>query len=352
MTVLVKGRIVSTLLDGEMQYELLHTAQSSRRGSLWHDRASRCSPDLRRRSVIPPDLVTSNQARARHGLPILRAPDGSPQRFDMLRAQRLAAPVSAYVEAFSAHPLEGDASELYAPPDGWVDNEDVFHAQEQEPAGGGKPVYVVELQPEDGLYLLPYMARQADGSAWDSATTRPFSPAAHSRQTFYPDASRLYEEIDRFGLGDDGRTAMLGSVADFDFFRAAPSGGYTKGLPASARTDTAVGEINPERLGEDYFIYYPYHLAREPSLAALARATNIVQSVLLDGDYVGAQWLESSPTAEETIYWLGLVIDTTVPLVGHAAQRRHQGLSCDGDRNIVDGVKYLTSGVALDNEGT
>jgi hypothetical protein len=77
----------------------------------------------------------------------------------------------------------------------------------------------------------------------------------------------------------------------------------------------------------------------------------MVQRVLGSGRYVGAQWLEGSPTTEETMYWLGLVIDTTVPLVGHAAQRSHQSLSADGDRNIVDGVKYLLSGVALDGEG-
>ena len=46
-----------------------------------------------------PDLVTSNKARARHGL----AP--RPGRFDQLRPQRLAAPATVYVEAFSAHPL-------------------------------------------------------------------------------------------------------------------------------------------------------------------------------------------------------------------------------------------------------
>src|SRR5437868_7379200 len=61
-----------------------------------------------------PPLVTSNKARERHGLPLLRHPDGTPVRFDVLRAQRLAAPVTVYVEQFSAHPLERDAAELYA----------------------------------------------------------------------------------------------------------------------------------------------------------------------------------------------------------------------------------------------
>ena len=58
-----------------------------------------------------PPLVTSNKARAKHGLPLLTNHDGSTARFDVLRPQRLAAPVTVYVEQFSAHPLEPDAAE-------------------------------------------------------------------------------------------------------------------------------------------------------------------------------------------------------------------------------------------------
>ncbi|WBQ05180.1 asparaginase domain-containing protein [Kribbella sp. CA-293567] len=276
-----------------------------------------------------PDLITSNKARARHGLPLY------PARFDDLRAQRLAAPVTVYIEAFSAHPLEQDAAHLYAAPDGWLDQDGTFHTE--QPAGDAKPVHVVELHPDDGLYPLPYMARQADGSAWEETTATPYAPPESARQTFYPDAGRLYEEIERFGLADHGNPAALWSIADFDFFRAAPSGGYT--------TDGS------ERLGQDFFSYYPYHLQSEPGLTNLAQATNHVQAVLDGGDFTGLQWLEGSPTVEETLYWLGLVIDTKVPIVGHAAQRRHQSLSADGDRNVVDGVKYIASGVALNEQG-
>lgn len=291
-----------------------------------------------------PPLVTSNQARARHGLPV------HPGRFDVLRAQRLAAPVTVYIAAHSAHPLEGDAAELYAPPDGWLAADGTFSAD----SGVGTPVYTATLAPSDGLYLLPYMARQADGSAWDDATAESFAPRERSRQTFYPDASRIYEEIDRFGLDGQGFASSLSTVADFRFFRAAPSGGYTKGLAAAERTDEGEGDIGPETLGEDYWIYFPYHLRAEPHLITLARATNLVQRVLAEGagTFAGAQWLEGSPTTEETMYWLGLLIDTTVPLVGHSAQRAHQSTSADGDRNIVDGVKYLLSGIALDETGT
>ena len=199
-----------------------------------------------------PPLVTANKARARHGLTL------RPElRVDVLRPQRLAAPVTVYVEAFSAHPLEADAAELYAPPDGWLDARGTFHTS--EPPGGGIAVHEVELRPEDGLYPLPYMARQADGSAWDDAVAEPLAPAERARQTFYPDASRIYEEIERLGVGGDGHGGLFGG-AEFDFFRPAPSGGYTRGLAAARRTDIGEGDIPPETLGEYFFIYFPFHL--------------------------------------------------------------------------------------------
>src|SRR3981081_593524 len=72
-------------------------------------------------------LVTSNKARAKYGLPPRMNPDGSAPRFDAIRPQRLAAPVTLYVQQFSAHPLEADAAELYAEPDGYLDSDGRFH---------------------------------------------------------------------------------------------------------------------------------------------------------------------------------------------------------------------------------
>ena len=286
-----------------------------------------------------PSLVTSRQARERHGLPL----NGTAEGFDALRAQRLAAPVTVYIDYLSAHPLEADASELYAPPDGYLDANGAFH--EEPTSDADRPVQVATLDPSDGLYLLPYMGRQADGAAWEEACAFPNAPQEQARQTFYPDASRIYEEIDRFGLNGDGHNNLLSSVASFDFFRPAPSGGYKRGLPAAKRTDHGEGDIPPEHLGDDFFIYYPRHLRAEPHLIALARATNIVATTMATGEYTGGQWLEGSPTTEESMYWLNLLIDTTVPLVGHSAQRPHQSVSADGDRNIVDGVKYILSNI-------
>jgi len=294
-------------------------------------------------------LVTSNKARAKHGLPLRTHPDGSPIRFDALRPQRLAAPVTLYIAQFSAHPLERDAAELYAPPDGYLNPSGVFHKERQGPHD--VPVYEVTLGPEDGLYPLPYMARQANGYAWEDDGTAPMAPAAQCRQPFYPDASRLFEEIDRLGVGDEGVASLLSGKATFDYYRALPSGGYTKGLPASQRPDVGEGDIPPEALGRDFFPYRPAYLRCEPPMSSLARLTNVVQQALSSGQYAGAIWLEGSPFVEETSYWLHLLINTTVPIVGNASQRAHGAVSNDGDRNIIDAVDYIGSRIWADASG-
>lgn len=294
-------------------------------------------------------LVTSNKAREKYGLPLKTNPDGSPMRFDILRPQRLAAPVTVYIAQFSAHPLERDAAELYAPPDGYVDRSGVFHKERH--GADDVPVYEVTLRPEDGLYLLPYMARQANGEAWEGDGAYRDAPAELCRQPFFPDGSRLFEEIDRFGIGESGLPNLLSSKAEFDFYRAAPSGGYRKGLPRAQRTDVGEGDILPEVLGRDFFPYRPNHLRREPPMAILARVTNVVQDALATGRYAGAIWLEGSPFVEETAYWLNLLVDTTVPIVGNASQRPHGAASNDGDRNIVDSVDYIVSRIWADEGG-
>jgi L-asparaginase len=296
-----------------------------------------------------PPLVTSNKARAQYGLPLNTNPDGSAARFDVLRTQRLAAPATVYVEQFSAHPLESDAAELYGPPDGYVDASGSFHTERQ--SDGDTPVYKVELKPEDGLYPLPYMARQADGSAWEDDCAFPLAPAEKSRQAYYPDGSRIFEEIDRLGIADDGTGNLVSAKADIDFYRVLPSGGYTKGLAAAKRTDMGEGDIPPERLGRDFFAYRPVHLAASPPRAVMATMVNDIHDILETGDYLGAIWTQASPRLEETLYWFNLLLDTALPVAGNAAQRTNGEISNDGPKNIVDSVEYIASKVWQDGDG-
>jgi L-asparaginase len=219
-----------------------------------------------------PPLVTSNKARAKLNLPLLTDPDGTPARFDVLRPQRLAAPATVFVEQFSAHPLEADAAELYGAPDGYVDSAGRVHKERQ--GADDKPVYQIELRPEDGLYPLPYMATQADGSAWEEECAFPNAPEAQVRQGFFPDGSRSFEEIDRLQVGEKGIGNLISDKAEIDFYRVLPPAGYTKGLPAERRTDSRPGEIAPERRGVDFFPYKPLHLAASAPRHALARIVN------------------------------------------------------------------------------
>ena len=294
-------------------------------------------------------LVTSNKAREKYGLPPRTHADGSLMRFDVLRPQRLAAPVTVYVERFSAHPLERDAAELYAPPDGYLDAGGVFRRERTSLTD--KPVYEVTLRPEDGLYPLPYMARQANGQAWETDGTEKNASSESCRVPFFPDGSRLFEEIDRLGISDEGVGCLLSGKAEFDFYRALPSGGYATGRRAGERTDVGEGDIAPERRGVDFFPYRPGYLRKEPPMAALARVTNTVQRALASGKYLGAIWLEGSPFVEETTYWLNLLIDTVLPICGNSSQRPHGALANDGDRNIVDSVSYITSRIWADDNG-
>ena len=255
-----------------------------------------------------PTLVTSKKGR----LPRDRT---LPGRSDHLVPQVLYEPVRVKIRKFSAHPLEEDARAVY--------HDD------------GKEYYEVELQPEDGPYLLPYMARRADGSPngvpFEDDDLLNAALNYGGRQFFYPDASRIFTEIDRTISGRDehGEGSILDRRADYDFIRVMPPAGYTQR-----------GEVS----GVDYFPYKPFPLAKSLRYQDLARVINAVQSTLASGNYVGGIWLQATPTIEETLYWLSLLVDTDLPIAGIASQRTHGQLANDGDRNLVDAVNYMLSG--------
>lgn len=281
-----------------------------------------------------PPLVTSNKARARAGLPLITDDAGAPSRYDPLRGQRLAAPVEVFIDAFSAHPMEADAADLYAPADGYLDASGAF--SEVETQTHTRPVYKVTLNPEDGLYPLPYMALQADGSAWDGDGTSPFAPREKSRQPFFPDGTRLFEEIDRLGMNEKGYGNVVSDHAEVSFFRVLPSAGPMK-----------AGEVP----GKDFFPYRPPHLNFSPPRASLADATNAVQAIMDDPEIDAMIWTQGSPRIEESSYWFSLLIDTVKPICANASQRYTGQISNDGPKNVADTVNWLTSRVWADEAG-
>ena len=253
-----------------------------------------------------PTLVTSNKGR----LPGEQMLEG---RYDHLASQLIYAPVTVRIRKFSGHPLEDDARTVY--------HDD------------GRDYYEVELRPEDGPYLLPYMARRKNetgtGVPFEDADLRDEALQQGGRQFFFPDASRMFADIHRTLSGRDehGMGSVLDRKADFEFIRALPPGGYTQ---------------KGERAGVDFFPYKPSRYGTR--VQDLAKAANVVQANLASGNFAGCIWLEGSPAVEETIYWLSLLIDTNLPMAGNAAQRPHGQLANDGDRNIVDAVDFILSG--------
>ena len=228
-----------------------------------------------------PPLVTSNKARLKHGLAPRGYADGTAARFDVLRAQRLAAPATVYVEQFSAHPLETDSAELYGEPDGYIGVDGKF--SRERTSDGDKPVFEVELRPEDGLYPLPYMALQADGSPWEEEMAKPNGPESTMRQGFFPDGSRSFEEIDRLSINTDGTGNAISQHADVDFYRVLTPGGFRKGLAADSRGGTGAGDIPAEQRGRHFFGYEPYPLAATPPRPTLAKITNDTQEIADSG---------------------------------------------------------------------
>lgn len=281
-----------------------------------------------------PPLVSSNKARARAGLPLITDGAGNPSRFDPLRAQKLAKPVEVYIDAYSAHPMEADAADLYAPPDGWLDKDGNFSPTAD--AVFDRPVYRVTLEPEDGLYPLPYMALKSDGTAWETDGISAMAGRAQSRQPFFPDGRRLIDEIDRLGVTDKGFGNAVSDHAEISFHRVLPSAGYMK---------------QGEQPGRDFFPYRPAHLNYSPPRMSLATATNEMQKIVDDPSVQAAVWTQGSPRIEETIYWFSLVIDTEKPICANASQRYTGSISNDGPKNFADTVNWLTSGVWADEYG-
>ena len=255
-----------------------------------------------------PTLVTGNKGRL-PGERIL------PGRYEHLVPQLLHEPAVVRIRRYSGHPMEEDSAALY----------------QQD----GQDYYEVELRPEDGPYPLPYVARRANGAEQGQPFEEAdlFDPELNygGRQFFYPDASRLFADIDRTipGREDSGEGSVLDRKADYDFIRVLPPAGYNQ---------------KGERSGVDYFPYRPLALRRSPRYRDLAKATNSVNAALSSGKYAGGIWLEGSPTVEETLYWLSLLMDTELAITGCASQRTHGQLANDGDRNIVDAVDLILSG--------
>ena len=119
-----------------------------------------------------------------------------------------------------------DAAELYGPPDGYIDADGDFQPRAARARATSRSMRS-SFSLRTGSIRCPTWPLQEDGSPWEEETV---TPAARTRQGFFPDGSRSFEEIDRLSIGVDGQVNLIGGRAEVDFYRVAPPGGFTKGL--------------------------------------------------------------------------------------------------------------------------
>jgi L-asparaginase len=159
----------------------------------------------------------------------------------------------------------------------------------------------VELRPEDGLYLLPYMEPGHEPSKEYSS--------AHMA------VERVVEEVNRFGVDTNGRNGLLAETADL----------------------VVIHPIDPEtgvelRAGGETF-----------TMGELALISNTVNKALKNEDVVAAVVTHGTFTSEETAYFLNLTVNSDKPVIVSASQRRHRSIGNDGDWNLVDAIRVAVS---------
>ena len=64
-----------------------------------------------------------------------------------------------------------------------------------------------------------------------------------------------------------------------------------------------------------------------------------MQALVSSGEYDGVIWTQGSPQVEESAYWFNLLIDTTLPICGNAAQQPRARSAMTGRENIVNSVR-------------
>ena len=170
------------------------------------------------------------------------------------------------------------------------------------------------------------------------------------RQGFFPDGSRSFEEIDRLQIGVDGVGNLISLKAGNDFYRAMPPGATAKACRLRCVRTRVRATFRP-KCGVATFSLQAVASHRCAVAGIPGTRYQHGQRVLLAENMRVRIWTESSPTIEETIYWLNLLIDATLPICGNAAQRPHGQSGEDGPKNIIDSIDYITSRVWADSDG-
>ena len=186
--------------------------------------------------------------------------------------------------------------------------------------------------PRTGSIRCPTWRGRPMAAPGRTTCAAPFAPERRRASRSIPTAPRIFEEIDRLAIGENGRGQSDLARADSRFLPRAAAGRIYQGPRRRRSAPTPVTATSrPNGAARDFFPYRPRHLNSQRAAAGprAHRPTRCSACSRADA-IVGAIWTQGSPRIEETIYWLNLLIDTTVPICGNAAQRTHGQVSEDG----------------------
>ncbi|MDA1096595.1 MAG: asparaginase domain-containing protein [Chloroflexi bacterium] len=169
---------------------------------------------------------------------------------------------------------------------------------------GVEPFWTADLDPADGLYLLPYM--------------EPGHEPPNDYASAHLSGRRVIEEIDRLSLDTTGRNNLLASIAEL----------------------VVVQVIDPDtgkelRAGGETF-----------GVRELVLVANTVSAALAREDIAGCVVTHGTFTVEETACFLNYAVDSDKPIVVAASQRRHGSIGNDGDWNLWDAVRVASNPAA------
>ena len=172
----------------------------------------------------------AKKARRKYGLPLRKNLNGTDPHFDVLRAQRLAAPATVYVECF----LERIRWKRM-PPNSTVRPTDFLMPKanftRNVRARRTRRFLRLNFIPKTELSRCPtWRGRQTAKHGKKNAFRQVRRPTRLGR-AFIPMAREASREIDRLSIGPEGVGNLVFSIADVDFYRMLPTAGYTKGSP-------------------------------------------------------------------------------------------------------------------------
>ena len=154
------------------------------------------------------------------GSPCARATTGG--RFAMMRSDRNASPLRRKSMSSNSRRIRSnsDRADLYAAPDGYLDQRRKLSSRA---AGRERQARLRNrLNPDDGLYPLPYMARQATGAAGKKNASRPtLPPPARDRVSIPTDPAPSRRST---ASPQDGLVGKVSGKAEVKFFRVASAG--------------------------------------------------------------------------------------------------------------------------------